>query len=271
MQRKNCYIFGSCLRMSSKGLRLKTSSKAFRKQIAEVSMPCSFPPSPPTPLHPRRGDEVSSTALCGQRCVRGGVHAQRPTFKLVGNHVSLAHAAAAFVHFEGWQSTMNSTPSKTRPHRAVEGRFEGWRLTVNSSTSNTRPHRAVELPFSPGGAREGWGESGGCSVRIATSLIAACACRTRAGGPKTMQRPFGNRLQKLHRLVHSPPLPQPLSTPAGAERGAQQPYVANALSGVAFTCRRQHSNLPGTACAGNPIDAVCVHFEGWRLTVNSPP
>ena len=43
-----------------------------------------------------------------------------------------------------------------------------------------------------------------------------------------------------------PPLPQPLSTPAGAERGAQQPYVANALCGVEFMCNRQRSNLPGT-------------------------
>ena len=49
----------------------------------------SFPPSPPTPLHPRRGDEVSSTALCGQRFVRGGVHAQTPTFKPAGNRVSV--------------------------------------------------------------------------------------------------------------------------------------------------------------------------------------
>ena len=64
---------------------------------------------------------------------------------------------------------------------------------------------------------------------------------------RAIQRPCGTKLQKFQSLVHSPPLPQPLSTPAGAERGAQQPYVANALSGVAFTCRRQHSNLPGTA------------------------
>ena len=54
------------------------------------------------------------------------------------------------------------------------------------------------------------------------------------------------RLQKFQRLVLSPPLPQPLSTPAGAERGAQQPYVANAVSGVAFTRNGQHSNLQGT-------------------------
>ena len=246
MQRKNCYIVDSCLRRFSKGWRLKTSSKALRKQVAETSTPCSFPPSPPTPLHRRRGDQGSSTAVYGQRCVWGGVHARRPTFKLVGNHVSLAHAAAAFVHFEGWQSTMNSTPSKTRPQPAVEGPFECWRLTVNSSTSNTRPHTAVELPFSPGGEREGWGESGGCSARIAPFSVAARAGPARAGGLKDIQRPCGTRLQKLQSLVHSPPLPQPLSTPAGGIRRAQQPYVANALSGVAFTCNGQHSNLPGT-------------------------
>ena len=84
-----------------------------------------------------------------------------------------------------------------------------------------------------------------------------------------MQRPCGNRLQKLQRLVHSPPLPQPLSTPAGAERGAQQPYSANALSGVAFTRNGQHSNSPGTTLAWDSNDAACVRFEGWRLTVNS--
>ena len=60
-------------------------------------------------------------------------------------------------YFEGWQSTLNSTPSKTRPHTAVEGGFEGWRLTVNLSTSNTRPHRIVGPPFPPGGAGEGLG------------------------------------------------------------------------------------------------------------------
>ena len=113
------------------------------------------PPSPPTPLHPRRGDQVSSTALCGQRFVWGGVHVQRPTFKLAGNKRSDKRVGAAFVHFEGWQRTMNAAPLKTRPHRVVEGRFEGWRLTVNSSTSNTRPHRAVGPPFPPGGAGVG--------------------------------------------------------------------------------------------------------------------
>ena len=157
MQRKNCYIVDSCLRRFSKGWRLKTSSKALRKQVAETSTPCSFPPSPPTPLHPRRGDQVSSTALCGQRFVWGAVHVQTPTFKPAGNHVSLAHTAAACVHFEGWRSTVNATPSKTRPQPAVEGRFEGWRLTVNSTTSNTRPHTAVGPPFPPGGAGEGLG------------------------------------------------------------------------------------------------------------------
>ena len=112
----------------------------------------------------------------------------------------------ACAHFEGWPSTVNSTTSNMRPHTAVEGCFEGWRLTVNSSTSNTRPHRAVGPPLSPGGAREGWGESGGCSARIATQSIAAYAGPARAGGSKPLQRPCGTRLQKLQRLVHSPPL-----------------------------------------------------------------
>ena len=85
MQRKNCYIFGSCSRRSCKGKRPKSHSKALRDEIAETSRSCSFPPSPPTPLHPRRGDQGSSTALCGQRFVRGGVHVQTPTFKLAGN------------------------------------------------------------------------------------------------------------------------------------------------------------------------------------------
>ena len=157
MPRKNCYIFGSCSRSSSKGQRPTRHTKALRDEIAEVFNALFIPPSPPTPLHPRRGDEVSSTTVFGQRCVRGGVHAQQPTFKLAGNRVSLAHTAAACVHFEGWQSTVNATTLKTRPHAAVEGHFEGWRFTVNSTTSDTRPHRAVGSPFSPGGAREGLG------------------------------------------------------------------------------------------------------------------
>ena len=133
MRRKNCFIFSSCLRRCGKGWRCKSHSEAFRDEIAETSTPCSFPPSPPTPLHPRRGGKGSSTTVCGQRFVWGGVHVQTPTFKLAGNRVSLAHTAAACVH------------------------FEGWRLTVNLSTSNTRPHRAVGSPFPPGGAGEGLG------------------------------------------------------------------------------------------------------------------
>ena len=119
MQRKNCYIIDSCLRRAGKGWRHKTHLKALRDEIAEVSEPCSSPPSPPTPLHPRRGDQVSSTTLCGQRFVWGGVHAQGPTFKPAGNHVSLAHTAAARVRFEGWRFTVNSSPSNTRPHTAA--------------------------------------------------------------------------------------------------------------------------------------------------------
>ena len=126
--------------------------------INDVAILALQPPlSPPTPLHPRRGDQVSSTAIFGQRFVWGGVHAQRPTFKLAGNHGSLAHTDAACVHFEGGLSTLKYTPLKPRPQPAVEGRFEGWRLTVNSTTSNTRPHRAVGSPFPPGGAGEGLG------------------------------------------------------------------------------------------------------------------
>ena len=62
-----------------------------------------------------------------------------------------------------------------------------------------------------------------CSVRIAAFSVAARAGAARASGLKHIQRPCGTRLQKLQRLVHSPPLPQPLSTPAGAERGANSP------------------------------------------------
>ena len=222
---------------------MQSHAKALRNQVAETSRSCSFPPSPPTPLHPRRGDQGSSTAIFGQRFVRGGVHAQTPTFKRVGNQRPRKRVDAACVHFEGWPGTENFTPLKTRPHADVEGQFEGWRLTVNSTTSNTRPHRAVELPFlARRGERGVGGESGGCSARIATFLVAPCAGTARASGLKVIQRPCGTRLQKFQCLVHSP-----LSTPAGGIRGAQQPYLANALSGVAFTHRRQHSNLPGTA------------------------
>ena len=160
---------------------MQSHAKALRNQVAETSRSCSFPPSPPTPLHPRRGDQGSSTAIFGQRFVRGGVHAQTPTFKRVGNQRPRKRVDAACVHFEGWPGTENFTPLKTRPHAAVEGQFEGWRLTVNSITSNTRPHRAVELPFlARRGERGVGGESGGCSARIATSLIAACAGTARA-------------------------------------------------------------------------------------------
>ena len=41
-------------------------------------------------------------------------------------------------------------------------------------------------------------------------------------------------------------LPPPSLAPPG-ERGSQQPYVANAVCGVAFTRHGQHSNLPGTS------------------------
>ena len=136
----------------------------------------------------------------------------------------------------------------TRPHTAVEGRFEGWRLTLNSSTSNTRPHTAVELPFSPGGAREGWGESGGCSARIATSLIAAYAGPSRAGGSKPLQRPCGNRLQKFQRLVHSPPSPP---TPLHPRRGDQ--VSSTAVCGQRFVWGGVHVQMPTFKLAGNHV------------------
>ena len=146
------------MRRSGKGERLKSQAKALRCEMVEISKPCSFPPpSPPTPLHPRRGDQGSSTTLFGQRCVRGGVHAQRPTFKLAGNQRPSKRVDTACVHFEGWQRTVNAPPSNPLPHTAVKDHFEGWRCTVNSTTSNTRPHGAVGPPFSPGGAREGLG------------------------------------------------------------------------------------------------------------------
>ena len=180
-----CYTLNSGLLRYSKVQRPKSHSKALRDEIAEVSKPCSFPPSPPTPLHPRRGGKGSSTAISGQRFVWGGVHVRTPTFKRVGNQRPRKRVDAACVHFEGWPGTENFTPLKTRPHAAVEGQFEGWRLTVNSITSNTRPHRAVELPFpARRGGRGVGGESGGCSARIATSLIAAYAGTARAAGQK---------------------------------------------------------------------------------------
>ena len=49
LQRENYYVFSSCLRRCGKGWRCKSHSKALRDEIAEVSTPCSFPPSPPTP------------------------------------------------------------------------------------------------------------------------------------------------------------------------------------------------------------------------------
>ncbi len=95
-------------------------------------MPCSFPPSPPTPLHPRRGGKGSSTTISGQHFVWGGVHVQTPTFKLAGNHVSLAHTDAACVRFEGSPDTVNATPKK-RGHITLlahlirpAGRERGW-------------------------------------------------------------------------------------------------------------------------------------------------
>ena len=56
----------------------------------------------------------------------------------------------------------------------------------------------------------------------------------------------GRDCRRFKVLFIPPPLPQPLSTPAGGIRGAQQPYAANALYGVAFTRNGQHSNSPGT-------------------------
>ena len=96
----------------------------------------------------------------------------------------------------------------------VESHFESWWLTVNSSPSNTRPHPAVDPSFP---ARRGGrgGESEGYSARIATLLIAAYAGPARAGGSKPLQRPCGNRLQKLQRLVHPPLSPNPSPPPPG--------------------------------------------------------
>ena len=113
------------------------------------------------------------------------------------------------------------------------------------------------------------GGGGGCSVRIAIFSVAARAGMARASGLKALQRPCGARLQTFQSLVRPPPLPQPLSTPAGGIRGAQQPYSANAVCGVAFTGNGQHSNLPGTTGAWGHTDIACRHFEGWRFMVNS--
>ena len=55
MQRKNCYIVDSCLRKYSKGWRLKTSSEALRKQVAEDFNALFIPPLSPNPSPPPPG------------------------------------------------------------------------------------------------------------------------------------------------------------------------------------------------------------------------
>ena len=192
---------------------------------------------------------MSSTTLCGQRFVRGGVHVQTPTFKRVGDRGPGKCVAAACVRFEGWPDIVNAKPSKTRPQPAVEGGFECWRLTVNSTTSNTRPHRAVELPFpARRGGRGVGGESGGCSARIATSLIAAYAGPAKVGGSKPLQRPCGNRLQKFQSLVHSPPSPPP---PLHPRRGEQ--VSSTALCGQRCVWGGVLAQRPTFKLAGNHV------------------
>ena len=166
-------------------------------------------------------------------------HREPPTRARAIPSMLMGAEVASLLAKSEWHSLSRVTPSAHPTcHCGVESHFESWLFRVNSSPSNKRPHPAGVTPIPPGGV--------GCSARIAIFSVAACGGLARAGGLKAMQRPCGARLQKFQSLVHSPPLPQPLSTPAGGIRGAQQPYSANALSGVAFTCGRQHSNLPGT-------------------------
>ena len=208
MQRKNCYIVDSCLRRCSKGQRPKSHSKALRGEIAETSRSCSFPPSPPTPLHPRRGDQGSSTTIFGQRFVRGGVHGQRPTFKLAGNQGPGNWVDAACVY------------------------FEGWRLTVNSTTFNTRPHRAVELTSSP---RRGWrgvGGEGGTEQGVETSAILFRKAFEEVFGLLALAATARAAINDVAILALKPPLspPTPLP-PRRAGKGSQQPDVAACARG----------------------------------------
>ena len=164
-----------------------TALKSF-KGLAEPSCrnfkALFFPPLSPNPSPPPPGgsgelnNHIRPTFCAGWRSRADAniqTHREPPE---CGTPVT---GDAACVQFEGWPGTVNAPSLKTRPHTAVEGQFECWRFTVNSITSNTRPHRAVELPFlARRGERGVGGESGGCSARIATSLIAACAGTARA-------------------------------------------------------------------------------------------
>ena len=164
---------------------------------------------------------------------------------------------------------MNSPPSNPLPNTAVKGHFERWPSTLNSPPLKTRPHTAVELPFSPGGAREGWGESGGCSARIATQLIATSSYLTRASGLKFIQRPVGTRLQKFLSLVLPPLSPNPSPPPPGRKgelNSRMWPTLCAGLSSIKTAniqtcrvpelCRWQRPPRP----AQRPIDKVLRHF-----------
>ena len=165
----------------------------------------------------------------------GGPLGLRGDGQRMGGHFDPSSWAMAEGHLLG----RLAPPAHPTCHCGVESYFDSWRFLVNLSLCNTCPHPAV-------GPLSHLAQWGFCILRIATFSVASCAVSIGARGLKVIRTPCGVRLQKLQGLVHSPPLPQPLSTPAGAERGAQQPYVANAVCGVAFTGRRQHSNSPGT-------------------------
>ena len=116
------------------------------------------PPSPPTPLHPRRGDQGSSTTIFGQRFVWGGVHVQRANIQTCREprEIGTTLILPVFTLKVG-QSTLNSTPLKTRPHMAVKGHFECWRFPLNSPPC-TRGHIRLLAPLSrPAGRERGWG------------------------------------------------------------------------------------------------------------------
>ena len=139
---------------------------------------------------------------------------------------------------------------------------------MNSPPSNPLPNTAVELPGPPGGAREGWGESGGYSARIATQSIATSSYLTWAHVLKVIQRPVGTRLQKFQGLVHPPLSPNPSPPPPG-RKGELNSHIWPMLCAGWRSCATGNVQTCREPCF--QTDSATVHFEGWPSTVNSPP
>ena len=171
-------------------LALAETARAATENVAILALK---PPLSPQPSLAPPGEKGSSTALCGR------------VLEVVEFTVRRQHSNSPGTTL-AWDS-----------NDAACVRFEGWRLTVNSTTSNTRPHRAVELPFSPGGAREGWGESGGCSARIATQSMASHASSNWASALKHLckkPQPIDQRV-----LFHS------VNTPTCRPLDSKSPHI----------------------------------------------